>query len=277
MAQKLPLKLLLAGLLTLGGIFLTFGGAHAQTAPDYSLTKNTGEDTAYFEYIGNPFVYSGLLYFESPTTTPTDIDWLSAECSTATIPVYATSGDWYYFDNTGSCSNQYTFNFNNVANICSAGGCDNAGWIDLGESLNLFISIPSSTTSTAPTSTPPVVLPSGCVAPSSSLDISGDIYYAVCSALSYVFVPSPSEKTALQSDFGGRWTDISSRVPFGYLTLSINALNTLSTTTPTSTDIIPVSTIETIDFFGYIKTGIGYILILIFIMFLYYFGRNIDL
>jgi hypothetical protein len=45
----------------------------------------------------------------------------------------------------------------------------------------------------------------------------GNIEQSVCDVFNYLFLPSDDEQADLYQRFQGQWTQISNRVPFGYV------------------------------------------------------------
>ena len=275
MNAKLALKLTCTGFLILGGLFilsgnkaLAYGTDPAYTTGSVSFDSDGNLTCPSGDILSTPF---GTITCTGSAITPFDQDWgnyangftLNEFWTTPTSYFGGQSVKDYFGMTNGNCYSTADFlkdyyisdSYGNIYDICF-------------DASTGFASLNSSTTFSTPTSTTstPPVYTGTCT--------TGDV---LCSTLSYLFIPSTDQQATLQGSFGGRWNDISTRAPFGYFAIAITALGGISSTTPSSTDIIPVSDIQNIGFFSYLKTGLGYIFILVFIMFLYYFGRSIEL
>ena len=273
-------KWLYTALLSLAVVFISLSmfpaRAEAQEIDTIVLSDNNNA-LVWLQNSCNPNLYC-IYGYTSSSTLPIGVYDFSSSYTSTQI------GDIVLFTAPGTVSETVTptdigsgqFSFSATAPFSALGTRLNAGYSRfLNDSILLYNgTLPTST----PSSTTPVYATSTCEAPGNVyIDYVGDIRYGICSAMTYLFMPSPDQQTDLDGRFNSRWTDISTRVPFGYFSLATNAINTISSPTASSTDIIPVASIESIAFFGYLKTGLGDILILVFLMCIYYFGKNIDL
>jgi hypothetical protein len=108
-------------------------------------------------------------------------------------------------------------------------------------------------------------------------DPVGNIEQATCNAFSYLFLPSDDEQADLYQRFQGQWTQISNRVPFGYVGIINTAFTNFQDGTNTST-LMTITTYAALSgALDPLKAGISFLLILMFGFFLFHFARTLIL
>ena len=127
---------------------------------------------------------------------------------------------------------------------------------------------PTATPTPTPTPTAPVPVPQtpNCEAPEGNFfsDFVGNVKYAMCLALNYVFVPNDNQKNYLASQLNDLRSLIEQKPVFGYFYLVKDKLNALSVNSTTSDYFV------NFDFFDIattIKQGLNYILWLVFLLY----------
>ena len=108
-------------------------------------------------------------------------------------------------------------------------------------------------------------------------DPAGNIEQSVCDVFSYLFLPSADQQADLYQRFQGQWTQISNRVPFGYVSIITTAFTNFQEGEDTST-LMTTTTYAALSLaLDPLKTGISFLLILMFGFFLFHFARTITL
>jgi hypothetical protein len=108
-------------------------------------------------------------------------------------------------------------------------------------------------------------------------DPVGNIEQSVCNSFSYLFLPSDDEQADLYERFQAQWTQISNRVPFGYVGIIQTAFSNFQEGTNTSTLMTTTTYAALSSVLDPLKAGISFLLILMFGFFLFHFARTIVL
>jgi len=128
---------------------------------------------------------------------------------------------------------------------------------------------PTPTTTPTPTPTPPVPVPQtpNCEPPEGNFftDFVGNVKYAMCLALNYVFVPNDNQKNYLASQLADLKSLVQNKPPFGYFYLVQDKLNALSVNSTTSDYFVDFNFF---DITTTIKKGLNYILWLVFLLYI---------
>ena len=108
-------------------------------------------------------------------------------------------------------------------------------------------------------------------------DPSGNIEQSVCDVFSYLFLPSDDQQADLYQRFYGQWTQISNRVPFGYVGIINTAFTNFQEGTNTSTLITTTTYTALSSVLDPLKTGISFLLIMLLGFWIFHFARTIAL
>jgi hypothetical protein len=108
-------------------------------------------------------------------------------------------------------------------------------------------------------------------------DPSGNIEQSVCDVFSYLFLPSDDQQADLYQRFYGQWTQISNRVPFGYVSIINTAFTNFQEGTNTSTLITTTTYTALSSVLDPLKTGISFLLIMLLGFWIFHFARTITL
>ncbi len=108
-------------------------------------------------------------------------------------------------------------------------------------------------------------------------DPVGNIQNGICNALVFLFIPNSAEQTAMNAKFNDTWTQISNRVPFGYVGIIMAAFQSFKEGATTSTLITSSTYIALSLVLDPLKTGISFMLILLLAFAIFQFARTIKL
>ncbi|HVO28859.1 MAG TPA: hypothetical protein VMT81_02670 [Candidatus Paceibacterota bacterium] len=108
-------------------------------------------------------------------------------------------------------------------------------------------------------------------------DPIGNIQNGICNALTFLFIPNSAQQQDMNNGFQISWSQISNRVPFGYAGIIFTALQSFQEGNSSSTLMATTTYVALAAVFDPLKTGIAFLLILLFAFWIFKFIQHIQL